>query len=308
MPQHVVEESFAVGQFLLNIHCHLILDFVPNANASDHGFENRHKQALLVRVNFLEVHDLSGLLKDLAGFARVDTILKVVSPALFLRHVGGDLAFILPVNVPIAVEGGNESQALGERTEHAVLGDHRILAVLRDEVPVALDVLSIVQAVLPAHPDVGVGEELVQSEDQDGFLVGGPVPLGLAASHQRNADGVGPGPAESDTVNVPVARLDIEVQPQRKGTRPCVGEEAAEGRVSLMEGRANEKAPLGLVVPGAGSHVPLDSPEVVEDGGPLGPFAHHCAGGEGGDDFDSLGGGELAAAPLEDAPLASQGP
>lgn len=77
-----------------------------------------------------------------------------------------------------------------------------------------VDVLGIVEAVLPANLDVGVGEQEVELIDNPGFLVGGPVPFGVASADQRDTDRVLEGPGKSDAVDVAVAGLDVEVEPQ----------------------------------------------------------------------------------------------
>ena len=126
---------------------------------------------MLVYVNLGKVHGFGDLGKDFTGLAGVDAILKVVSPALFLRDVRGNLPFVFPVDVPVSIHGGKESQALRQRAEDAVLSYHRVLAAMGDEVPVAIDILRIVEAVLPAYLDVRVRKQAVDCKDNPGLFV-----------------------------------------------------------------------------------------------------------------------------------------
>ena len=166
-----MEEGLAVGELFLDIKGHLVLNFVADADSAEHGAQDRVEELLLVYVNLGKVHGFGDLLEDFAGLSGVDAVLEVVSPALFLRDVRGNLPFVFPVDVPVRVHRGKESQALRQRTEDAVLSYHCVLAAVRDKVPVAIDILGIVEAVLPAYLDVLVRKQAVDCKDNLGLFV-----------------------------------------------------------------------------------------------------------------------------------------
>ena len=205
MSEDIVKEGFALGQLLLNVDCHLRFAFRVNPDTLEHSAKDGGEETLLLSLDGFKAED--------ADDPCVNAVLEIVRPALFFRHVRGDLALVLPVDVPRGVEGGEEGKPLREGGVDGVLRYHRILAVGRDEVPVLMDILRVVEAVLPADVSARMGEEFVKAVDNEGFFVLAPVAARLAAGDKGDADSLSVRPGESDTVDMPVACLDVEVEP-----------------------------------------------------------------------------------------------
>ena len=171
----------------------------------------------------------------------------------------------------------------------------------------AVDILCVVEAVLPADLHVLVSEELVEVEADQGFLVGGPVAGRLASSHQRDANCVVAGPGETNAIDMASTSLNVEVEPDRGGQMFGALVEHTDGFDDLKERRADDELPVRAIVVDAGSHMPLDSAEIGKDDCPLGPLAKDCARGERRDDLDGVEGQE-GTAPLENSPMPGQHP
>ncbi len=127
-------------------------------DASLHALENRPEELLLEAVHLDEAELLEVLRRRLSALASPHTVNGVVPPELILGDVLlPGLAVVLPVDVVVAIHRRLEGERLRQPAERRVVGDHRVLGDMRDEVPVAVGILAVVEEVLASDPDVRVG-------------------------------------------------------------------------------------------------------------------------------------------------------
>ena len=265
MAEDVLEVVLALGHLFHQLVAQLGALALVDLDAALHALEDRPEELLLELIHWLEAQLGDGAGGLLADFPRVHTVGAVVDPALRLGDARvNHLAVVLPILEVVAVHGGLESEGLGQAAKRRVVADHRVLRAARDEVPMAVGVLRVVQTVLPADLHARVSQHLVQGEDDAGLLVGiCPIAVDVRAAHERDDESLGERPAQADALNVPSRGLNVEVDPLEVAALQALPQiaQASEG---LVQRFGDLKLPLRHVLVGGGRAL-LGSALQVED-------------------------------------------
>ena len=288
MPKGVGKVTLPLGHFFLEFPCEDVPSFLVNADTTLHSGQDGVEHGLLEVVDGVESHGGDHLLLDFRDLAGVDGILAVVRPELILPHVlRPGLPVVLPVKVVVAVHGGLVIKGFWKPCEGRVVGDHRVLDSVGDEVPVAVDVLCIVEAVLPVYQTILVGQEVVEFVDDEGFFLERPVGTFIGVDgHEGDADSIECAPSQTTARNVTSAGFEIE----RDVGRPLIylpPKSVERGHDGFEVGPDGEVPswPDDRPVEGVGT----GSPEVPDRDSPKVPLDGHGVGVDDRDDFGEGG-------------------
>jgi hypothetical protein len=98
------------------------------------------------------------------------------------------LTVVFPVDIVLAVEGGNVIETLRERGETAMVAQHCITFESWSEAPVSPNVLRIVDKILSDDSGVRVSKHSFKRSDDSIFFLLGPVSTGVFDAHEGDAD------------------------------------------------------------------------------------------------------------------------
>ena len=181
--------------------------------------------------------------------------------------------------------------------------------------PAPINILRIVEAILPADSDIRMREQKVEQIHKFAFFICPPVPFRISCAHKGNADGIGATPADADAVNVTCGValhattcpcFNIEVEPKYAGFYIC--KTCAKNGNCVIESWTNYEVPSRLVGVGATGEVALSTAQVREDECPKFPLPDDRGRCECRDNLDTRFSRELRAPPLKYSPLPRKRP
>ena len=144
VPDGGVEKLLAGGHLFLEVESKTRPDCFIHADTSDHHVEDDAPEALLEGLGILESHLRNGGLLDLPDLAGAYAVFAVVHPQLILPHRAiPRLPVVLPEAIVVAIHRRLEVKGFPQSRVHHVVGKHCVLGVVRDEVPVAIQVLRV---------------------------------------------------------------------------------------------------------------------------------------------------------------------
>src|SRR3979490_2215154 len=127
-----------------------------------------------------------------------------------------------------------------------MLSHHRVLAAVRNEMPVSVDVLRVVKAILPSHLYARMTQQPVEQPDDMRLLIKAPVSFWFSSAHKGYRHCIDKAPGQPTTGYVACSGFEVEVDPEVLACGSI--NKCPQSLHHLFEGRADEEFPLRSVI------------------------------------------------------------